>query len=68
MRTRANAEAEAGRLAKTDHATEIEEVDLGPKGTWYRVYLTGFPSRTEAAATARKLKAEGLIQEFLLVP
>lgn len=68
MRVRASAEAEAGKLARNDLATVIEEVDLGPKGVWYRVYLTGFQSRTEAIKAARKLRAEGLIQDFLPVP
>jgi hypothetical protein len=67
LRSRSSAEKEAGRFAKTDLATEIVEVDLGPNGTWYRVYLIGFQSRTDAVEAAKRLKAEGLIHNFLLI-
>lgn len=68
LRNRKGAENEARKFARTDLATAIEEVDLGSKGTWYRVYLTDFQSRAEALKAARRLKAEGLIRDFLLVP
>jgi DedD protein len=67
-RNRKGAEDEARKFAGTDLTTDIEEADLGSKGIWYRLYLTGFQSRDEALKAARRLKAEGLIQDFLLVP
>ena len=68
LRNRRSAEDEARRLAKTGLKTEIEEADLKEHGTWYRVYLTGFQSRTEAIQAAKKLQAADLIRDFLPVP
>lgn len=68
MRNRNGAENEAARFGRTDLTVEIVEADLGPKGTWYRVQVTGFQSRTEATNAGRRLKAEGVIQDFLIVP
>ncbi len=67
-RDRASAEADANRLAKADLMPVVEEVDLGERGIWYRVFLTGFPSREAAIETAKSLQAKGLIREFLLMP
>lgn len=68
LRNRANAEAEVRRLTETGLTALIEEVELGETGIWYRVYLTGFPSRSEALKAAKKLRAESLIHDFLLIP
>jgi cell division protein FtsN len=68
MRDRSNAEAEARRLARQGLKSEVEETELEGSGTWYRVYLTGFRSRSEAIAAGRKLQAKGLIQAFLPSP
>ncbi len=67
-RDRASAEEAADKLAKADLNPVIEEVDLGEKGIWHRVLLSGFPSREAAIKTARSLQAKGLIREFLLLP
>ncbi len=67
-RDRAGAEGHAGKLAKNDLKPVIREVDLGEKGIWHRVILTGFPSREAAIETAKSLQARGLIREFLLLP
>jgi cell division protein FtsN len=37
----------------------IKQVDLGAKGTWYRLRIGGFASKDAAAAFCAKLKASG---------
>ena len=37
----------------------IKQVDLGDKGTWYRLRIGGFASKDAAAAFCAKLKADG---------
>ena len=41
------------------HALDIEEADLGAKGTWYRVRAAGFSSKSAATSACAKLKAAG---------
>ncbi len=38
---------------------QVQQVDLGDKGIWYRLRVTGFPSRDVAAAMCDRLKADG---------
>ena len=38
---------------------DIQTADLGEKGTWYRLRITGFPSKDVASATCDRLKADG---------
>jgi cell division protein FtsN len=44
----------AGTLAE-----DVEKVDLGTKGIWYRLRMGPFADKTPAAAACEKLKAEG---------
>jgi cell division protein FtsN len=39
--------------------TDIMKVDLGPKGTWYRLRVGSFDDKAAAAAMCQKLKADG---------
>jgi hypothetical protein len=39
------------------HALDIEEADLGAKGTWYRVRAAGFASKAAATSACSALKA-----------
>ena len=41
------------------HGESIKQVDLGAKGTWYRLRIGGFASKDEATAFCAKLKADG---------
>ena len=51
---------------KTKHASllsgyspDVRQADLGEKGTWYRLRITGFPSKDVASALCDRLKADG---------
>jgi cell division protein FtsN len=41
------------------YESDIKKVDLGDKGTWYRLRVGSFDDKTEAAALCDKLKADG---------
>ncbi|MBV9992259.1 MAG: SPOR domain-containing protein [Alphaproteobacteria bacterium] len=47
----------AGTLS--GYAKSVKQVDLGPKGTWYRLRVGSFASKDAAAALCSKLTAEG---------
>lgn len=47
----------AGTLS--GHAKSVKQVDLGAKGTWYRLRVGSFASKDAAAALCAKLTAEG---------
>tara|TARA_R110002074_G_scaffold45451_3_gene117561 strand:- start:1813 stop:2697 length:885 start_codon:yes stop_codon:yes gene_type:complete len=63
LQDRAAAQAAWGKIAKKHsgilgaHALDIEEADLGAKGTWYRVRAAGFSSKSAAASACASLKA-----------
>jgi hypothetical protein len=40
-------------------SNEVQRADLGDKGIWYRLRLTGFPSKDVASAMCDRLKADG---------
>jgi hypothetical protein len=50
---------------KSDHdsaagyQSDVKQVDLGAKGTWYRLRMGPFPDKKTALETCRKLKADG---------
>ena len=51
---------------KTKHASllsgyspDVRQADLGEKGIWYRLRITGFPSKDVASALCDRLKADG---------
>jgi hypothetical protein len=51
---------------KTKHASllagyspDVKQVDLGEKGTWFRLRIAGFPSKDVASALCDRLKADG---------
>ncbi len=39
--------------------SDVQQADLGEKGTWYRLRVAGFPSKDVAAALCDRLKADG---------
>lgn len=41
------------------YAKDVKQVDLGAKGTWYRLRVQGFASKDAAAQLCSKLTAEG---------
>ncbi len=47
----------AGTLS--GYGKSVKQVDLGPKGTWYRLRVGAFASKDAAAALCSKLTAEG---------
>lgn len=65
FKTRAEADA-AWRAYSGKHAAllkgygpDIQEADLGDKGTWYRLRIAGFGDREMASALCDRLKADG---------
>ena len=63
LQDRAAAEKAWNKIAKKHsgilaaHALDIEEADLGAKGTWYRVRAAGFSSKSAAASACASLKS-----------
>ncbi len=56
----------AWKAYKSKHASllsgyspDVQQADLGDKGTWYRLRLVGFPSKDVASAMCDRLKADG---------
>jgi cell division protein FtsN len=47
----------AGTLS--GHSKDVKQVDLGAKGTWYRLRIGGFASKEASAQLCSKLTAEG---------
>ena len=41
------------------YAPDVKQVDLGEKGTWFRLRIAGFPSKDVASALCDRLKADG---------
>jgi SPOR domain len=41
------------------YSEDVAKVDLGEKGTWYRLRIAGFGDKDAATTTCAKLKAEG---------
>ena len=41
------------------YAEDVAKVDLGEKGTWYRLRMSGFSDKDAASATCAKLKVDG---------
>jgi cell division protein FtsN len=64
---KSQAEADAAWTAyKTRHAAllsgasdNVQQADLGDKGIWYRLRITGFPSKDVASAMCQRLQADG---------
>jgi len=46
----------------------VARVDLGGKGTWYRIQIGGFGSREEGARYGNQLRSRGAIQDFIVTP
>lgn len=46
------------RLAKRGFTAFVQQADLGPKGTWYRVFVGPLPSQGAARQVVDRLKAE----------
>ena len=64
-KSQADADA-AWRTYKARHAAllsgygpDVQRVDLGDKGIWYRLRIAGFPGRDVASALCERLKADG---------
>lgn len=45
--------------AAAGYRSDVREVHLGAKGTWYRLRIGPFPDKQSALETCRKLKADG---------
>ena len=41
------------------YAPDVQQAELGEKGTWYRLRIAGFADRDGASATCDRLKADG---------
>ena len=69
--SQADADA-AWKAYKAKHAallsgfgSDVQKVDLGDKGTWYRLRIAGFADKDGAQATCDRLKADGGSSCFL---
>lgn len=49
----------SGHDAAAGYEADVKQVDLGAKGTWYRLRMGPFPDKSSALETCRKLKADG---------
>ncbi len=65
---KAEAEADVAKFTVAGFQPEVVQVDLKKKGLWYRIQLQGFETRKAAEGAAKKLKAQGLISEYWIVP
>ncbi len=45
--------------ALSGYSKDVKQVDLGAKGTWYRLRVGSFADKSAAAALCTKLTAEG---------
>jgi len=45
--------------AAAGYEPDVKQVDLGAKGTWYRLRIGPFADKSSALETCRKLKADG---------
>jgi cell division septation protein DedD len=52
------AEALVQQLRKEDYVSDVQSRDLGDKGTWFRVYVSGFQTEEEAKKVLEILKKE----------
>jgi cell division protein FtsN len=43
----------------TGYNSDVQQADLGEKGTWYRLRIAGFGDREVASALCDRLKADG---------
>ena len=41
------------------YSPDVQQADLGERGTWYRLRIGGFPSRDVASGLCDRLKADG---------
>ena len=41
------------------YSPDVQQADLGEKGTWYRLRIAGFPSKDVASGLCDRLKADG---------
>ena len=53
------------RLEKKDYKPYIQQVDLGSKGVWYRVFLGPYASKDKAKTAAIRLKADEKLDSLL---
>jgi cell division protein FtsN len=67
-RSKEEADVLLRRLQKAGTTPELEMVDLKDKGIWYRIRLRGYESRDAALAAAEKLRTDGLIRDYWIVP
>jgi cell division septation protein DedD len=67
-RSKEEADTFLKKLQKAGTTPEIETVDLNEKGIWYRIRLRGYESRDAALAAAEKLRTEGLIRDYWIIP
>jgi tetratricopeptide (TPR) repeat protein len=67
-RTRAEAEAQLRRFNDVGRRAEVVQVDLGGRGIWYRIRLTGYETAEQAEEDAKLLIKKGLVREYWIVP
>lgn len=58
VKQRQGADDLRNRMKKKGYAAFVEDVDLGAKGIWYRVYAGPFVSKADADGAVRSLKAD----------
>ena len=66
--SKAEAEAQAEKIAKAGFRPEVVQVDQKTRGILYQILLQGFVSRKAAKEVARKLVSDGVITEYRILP
>ena len=60
------AQQESAQWKRRGWTCQMEHLDMGANGKWYRVMLGPYASRKEAKQAGRDLVEEGFIREFLI--
>ncbi len=58
----------SAKLARAGFTPGIEQADLKEKGTWYRVRLQGYATRSAAVQAGDRLRTFGFIRDYWIVP
>lgn len=61
----AEAEARAANLRSAGQTVRVAEVEIPKRGKWYRVYVGGFASRTDAESHGKSLRERGLADSYI---
>jgi cell division septation protein DedD len=61
-----SANARATKLKESGADARVVKAEIPGKGTWYRVQVGGFGSRSEAQNFGNQLRSKGAVQDFII--